>query len=61
MPHGLLVLGGIAPLEDFLRHVAKARGLQRLGRNLRKGLESELARLKRSGKIEIEGGVIRLL
>ena len=53
-------LGGIAPLDDFLRQFAKAKGFQRLGRSVRKGLESELARLSRSGKITIESGVIRL-
>lgn len=53
-------LGGISPLEDFLRHFAKANGFQRLGRNVRKGLESELARLRLKGKITIESGVIRL-
>lgn len=54
-------LGGIAPLDDFLRQFAKAKGFQRLGRSVRKGLESELARLSRSGKIAIESGVIRLI
>jgi predicted RNA binding protein YcfA (HicA-like mRNA interferase family) len=53
-------LGGIAPLDDFLRQFAKAKGFQRLGRSVRKGLESELARLSRTGKITIESGVIRL-
>jgi hypothetical protein len=54
-------LGGIAPLDDFLRKFAKAKGFQRLGRSVRKGLEFELARLSRTGKITIESGVIRLI
>ena len=54
-------MGGIAPLDDFLRQFAKAKGFQRLGRSVRKGLESELARLSRTGKIAIESGVIRLV
>ncbi|QKE37582.1 AAA domain-containing protein [Ferrovum myxofaciens] len=54
-------LGGIAPLDDFLRQFAKAKGFQRLGRSVRKGLESELSRLSRTGKIVIESGVIRLI
>lgn len=54
-------LGGMAPLNEFLRQFAKAKGFQRLGRNVRKGLESELARLSRTGKITIESGVIRLI
>lgn len=54
-------LGGLSPLEDFLRHFAKSNGFQRLGRNVRKGLESELAGLRRKGKITIESGVIQLL
>jgi very-short-patch-repair endonuclease len=54
-------LGGIAPLDDFLRQFAKAKGYQRLGSSVRKELESELARLSRAGKITIESGVIRLI
>lgn len=53
--------GGIAPLETFLREMAKSKGFQRLGKNVRKGLEAELAKLRRQGKIAIEGGVIRLV
>jgi len=44
-------LGGIAPLDDFLRQFATAKGFQRLGRSVRKELESELVRLSRTGKI----------
>ena len=54
-------LGGMAALDDFLRQFAKAKGFQRLGRNVRKELESELAKLSRTGKIAIESGVIRLI
>lgn len=53
--------GGIAPMETFLREMAKSKGFQRLGKNVRKGLEDELAKLRRQGKLSIEGGVIRLL
>lgn len=53
--------GGIAPLESFLREMAKSKGFQRLGKNVRKSLEDELAKLRRQGKLSIKGGVIRLL
>jgi hypothetical protein len=51
----------MAPLDAFLRDIAKANGFQRLGRNVRKELEVELAKLSRRGRISIQGGVIRLL
>lgn len=54
-------LGGMAALDDFLRQFAKTKGFQRLSRNVRKELESELAKLSRTGKIAIERGVIRLI
>ena len=54
-------LGGTAPLDVFLRDFAKSKGFQRLGKNVRKGLETELDMLSRKGKILIKGGVIRLL
>jgi len=54
-------MGGTAPLDDFLRQFAKAKGFQRLGRSVRKGLESELVRLSHSGKIAIKSGVIQLI
>ena len=54
-------LGGMASLDDFLREFAKAKGFRRLGSNVRKGLESELTRLSRTGKFTIESGVIRLI
>jgi very-short-patch-repair endonuclease len=38
--HLLMELGGNVTLEDFLPHLAKARGFQRLGKNIRKVLES---------------------
>ncbi len=53
--------GGTVPLETFLRDFAKAKGFQRLGRNVRKGIETELERLSRKGKIAIKSGVIQLL
>ena len=53
-------LGGFFPLENFLRHIARIKGFQRLGRNVRRSLESELTKLQREGKITIESGLIRL-
>lgn len=57
----LAVLGGTAQLDVFLRDFAKAKGFQRLGKNVRKSLEAELDMLSRKGKILIRGGVIQLL
>ena len=54
-------LGGTVPLDVFLRDFAKSKGFQRLGKHVRKSLETELKMLSRKGKILIEGGVIRLL
>ena len=54
-------IGGVAPLEMFLRDLAKAQGFQRLGSNVKKGLKSELELLVRRGKITINNGIIRLL
>nr|EDZ38297.1 MAG: DNA helicase [Leptospirillum sp. Group II '5-way CG'] len=54
-------IGGIAPLEMFLRELAKAKGFQRLGSNVKKGLETELEMLIRRGKISINNGIIKLL
>ena len=54
-------LGGAAPLDVFLRAFSKAKGFQRLGRNVRKSLEEELSMLSIERKILIKGGVIRLL
>jgi hypothetical protein len=54
-------LGGTVPLDVFFRDFAKSKGFQRLGKNVRKGLETELDMLSRKGKILIKGGVIRLL
>ena len=45
----------------LLRDFAKSKGFQRLGKNVRKGLETELDMLSRKGKILIKGGVIQLL
>lgn len=53
--------GGVAPLESFLRNLAKSKGFQRLGKNVRKSIEVELTKLRRQGKIAIDGGIIRLL
>jgi len=53
--------GGVAPLETFLRELAMAAGYQRLGKNIRAGLEAELGRLQRMGKVSLSGGIIRLL
>ncbi len=50
-----------ASLNIVLRDFAKSKGLQRLGKNVRKSLETELDILSRKGKILIKGGVIRLL
>ncbi len=54
-------IGGVAPLEIFLRDLAKAKGFQRLGSNVKKGIKSELDMLVRRGKISINNGIIRLL
>ena len=54
-------LGGAASLDVFLRDFAKSKGFQRLGKNVRKSLETELDMLSRKGAILIKGGVIRLL
>ena len=53
-------LGGTVQLEAFLRDFVKAKGFQRLGRNVRKGLQAELERLARKGKILMKDGIIRL-
>lgn len=53
--------GGVAPLETFLRDMAAAAGYQRLGKNVRAGLEAELTKLQRKGRISVAGGIIRLL
>ena len=53
-------LGGTVQLEAFLRDFVKAKGFQRLGRNVRKGLQTELERLARKGKILMKDGIIRL-
>lgn len=53
--------GGIAPLEAFLREMAKSKGFQRLGKNVRKALEDEIVKLARQGKIAVGDGVIRLI
>jgi very-short-patch-repair endonuclease len=57
----LVDLGGQASVEGFLHHFSKARGFQRLGKQVRKSLNRELNRLRRQGKIALEDGVIRLL
>lgn len=54
-------MGGTALLDAFLREFARTKGFQRLGRNVRKGLETELDMLSRKGRILIRGGMIRLL
>ncbi|WP_445147373.1 AAA domain-containing protein [Dyella sp. Tek66A03] len=54
-------LGGSAPLETFLRAFAKSKGFQRLGQNVRKGLEAELNLLARKGTVAINRGIITLL
>ena len=54
-------LGGFAPIESFLREIAKHKGFKRLGKNVRKELESELKKLLHEGRISIDGDVIRLL
>jgi very-short-patch-repair endonuclease len=52
---------GSASLGDFLRRLAKIRGYQRVGRIVRKSLQSEISALRRKGKVTIEDGMIRLL
>ena len=56
----LETFGGTASLPDFMRHLAKIRGYQRVGRIVRKSLQSEIAALRRKGKVSIENGTIRL-
>ena len=53
--------GGVAPLETFLRDLAMAAGYQRLGKSIRAGLEAELGKLQRMGKVSLSSGIIRLL
>ena len=53
--------GGMVPLETFLREFATSAGYQRLGKNIRAGLEMELGKLQRTGKVSLSGGIIRLL
>jgi very-short-patch-repair endonuclease/superfamily I DNA/RNA helicase len=56
----LETFGGTASFPDFMRHLAKIRGYQRVGRIVRKSLQSEIAALRRKGKVTIENGTIRL-
>lgn len=56
----LEAFGGNALVPDFMRHLAKVRGYQRVGRLIRKSLQSEIAALKRKGRVAIENGRIRL-
>jgi very-short-patch-repair endonuclease len=51
--------GSIAPYEDVLKEMSRMRGFQRLGRNVRSGLERDLARLARRGWISIRNGYVR--
>ena len=51
-------MGGMAPLDDFMRQFAKTKGFRRLGKNVRRGLESELETLMHAGKIVMDRGVI---
>jgi very-short-patch-repair endonuclease len=53
-------LGGSIPVEQFLRALAKKKGSQRIGRNVRREVEAELDMLLRKGKIAINHGVISL-
>jgi very-short-patch-repair endonuclease len=55
----LEAFGGSASLPDFMRQLAKVRGYQRVGRLIRKSLQSEIGSLKRKGKVAIENGTIR--
>lgn len=54
-------LGGAVLLDVFLRDLAKSKGFQRLGRNVRKSLEAELQLLANNGRIACTNGTIRLL
>jgi very-short-patch-repair endonuclease len=56
----LEAFGGTALLPEFMSQLAKVRGYHRVGRLIRKSLKSEIASLKRKGKIAIEDGSIRL-
>lgn len=54
----LVRIGGRALLEDVLRERAKARGFQRLGRNVRQQLLDELNAELQDGLIQISGDFI---
>jgi very-short-patch-repair endonuclease len=56
----LEAFGGSASLPEFMRNLASARGYQRVGRLIRKSIQSEIGSLKRKGKVSIENGTIRL-
>ena len=51
-------MGGMAPLDDFMRQFAKTKGFRRLGKNVRRGLESELETPMHAGKIVMDRGAI---
>jgi hypothetical protein len=53
-------MGGAVFLADFMHHLAKARGFQRLGSAIRKSMHSEIGALALKGKVSIEDGRIRL-
>ncbi len=56
----LEALGGTASLPEFMRNLANVRGYRRVGRLIRKSLQSEITALRRKGRIAIENGRIRL-
>lgn len=51
-------LGGNVPMKIFLRHYAKARGYQRIGKKIRLELELNLKELERMGIITVNGNII---
>jgi very-short-patch-repair endonuclease/superfamily I DNA/RNA helicase len=56
----LEAFGGSASVPEFMKQLAKNRGYQRVGKLIKKSLRSEIAFLKRKGKVSIENGTIRL-
>jgi hypothetical protein len=60
VPDFLSRCGGSADLEDFIRSLAKGRGFQRLGRKVRKDIESEIQKLVRLGKVSVDNDVVSL-
>jgi very-short-patch-repair endonuclease len=57
----LVDMGGAAPLDDFLRELAKARGYQRLRNSVREKLMGELKPYLQNRTLDMVNDVIRVL